>query len=82
MEVASEGVEAKKFGGELCCPFPPLADITYLSNKTCVLQGLGGDRWMEFSWSACSLGDCEGLVADGWERWVSLSSSEQNCGDG
>lgn len=77
----SEGAEAKEFGGELCCPFPPLADVTHLSKKACVLQDLGGNRWRELNWSACSLGDCEGMVVDGWEGRVSLGSSEQNCGD-
>jgi len=67
VEVASEEVEAKKFGGELCCLFAPLADVMHLSNKTCALQGLYGDESREFRWSVWSLGDCKGRVADGWE---------------
>lgn len=66
----------------LSIPSPPLADVTHLSNKTCVLQGLGGDRWREFSWCVCSYGDCEGIGTDGWVWQVSLGSVEQTCGDG
>lgn len=31
VEVASAEIEVKTFGGELCCPFPPLTDVTYLA---------------------------------------------------
>ena len=53
----------------LSVPFPGYCHATVKKKKnTPVLQCLGENRWSKFGCGACSRGDRDGMMVDGWER--------------
>lgn len=55
-----------KMNGAVCSL--PRRELSCICSTEPVLQCLGENRWSKFGCGACSRGDRDGMMVDGWER--------------